>query len=217
MKKALLLLILSHAVLFVSAAPKIFVSVSDCGTIDVRMNEFTGFQREFSFVLEKMTVPNVWSAKQRHQVISMETSFINLSSGIYRVRCIAAISNNDVEDTFDKGIKESSISEKVEVRACDGEIPVYSKIAKNNVSQQDFRVFPNPANTEINVRLDKNYAGQNYDFSLYTITGQLLLKTKIEENGKAIDVRDLLNGIYFISIADQNTIVHQERLTINRK
>jgi hypothetical protein len=69
-------------------------------------------------------------------------------------------------------------------------------VGLENVQAGQFRVYPSPASTEINVELDKTIA-----IRLVDVTGKLLL----ELNGSSIyriDVTDLTPGMYIIESAE---------------
>lgn len=61
-------------------------------------------------------------------------------------------------------------------------------------AQDDISIFPNPARDQITLR---NVKGSGEPASIYSSTGQLVMKVKLEEE-KAIDVSKLEPGIYFV-------------------
>jgi hypothetical protein len=55
-------------------------------------------------------------------------------------------------------------------------------------------IFPNPANTEINIDLPSNGSAQ---IEISNAMGQVIIK---DQNKNKIDISNLTNGLYFISV-----------------
>jgi hypothetical protein len=55
-------------------------------------------------------------------------------------------------------------------------------------------IFPNPANSEINIVLPSN---DNTQIEITNAMGQLIIK---DQNKNKIDISNLKNGLYFISV-----------------
>jgi hypothetical protein len=217
MKKTLLFLLLLHAVIFTYAAPSISISTSECDKIDARLSEVSGYQRNFCYILEILTAPDIWSERKKNQTTEPITNFSNLLPGLYRVRCVAASEGTSEDSNFFTEPKDLAISNIIEIKDCGKHIPIGSKVQKINSSLLDVHIFPNPANTEVQIQLNRNVVNQAYTINLYSLTGQLIITTDIENNWKSIDVSDLSNGIYFISVLDDKNVLFKDRLVINRK
>lgn len=77
-----------------------------------------------------------------------------------------------------------------------------SSISEINTNKIAFSIFPNPANTNITLKVNPDLLD-----SFYTITdanGRLVLTGKIEEESMTINLFELSNGNYFLSIGNQN-------------
>ncbi|MCW3160081.1 GEVED domain-containing protein [Chryseobacterium oryctis] len=83
----------------------------------------------------------------------------------------------------------------------DGEVEDYTvRISKNpvvnTINQTDIMIYPNPVSTVLNV---KNIS-KKANYKIYNTTGQVVSSGLILNN--AIDVRNLINGVYVIDIDD---------------
>ena len=67
-------------------------------------------------------------------------------------------------------------------------------------SSKIFSVFPNPAQTIINVKADKKLLGSAY--VIYDNTGKLVLTGKINSENTVIELGDLSNGVYLFSVGE---------------
>jgi len=77
------------------------------------------------------------------------------------------------------------------------DLPEYLK------SFEKVSVYPNPAGNSITVNLDINQF-ENPKYALYNINGQLVDTGKIKSFNETIDITNLSNGVYVISIFDKN-------------
>ncbi|CAN5341774.1 hypothetical protein BH09BAC5_BH09BAC5_12060 [soil metagenome] len=75
-----------------------------------------------------------------------------------------------------------------------------SGIAENQL-QNNFSLFPNPANGIINLQFEN--AG-NYLVEIYNSFGQVVYSEKTNAQFNTIDTSDFANGFYFISTSDSN-------------
>lgn len=64
-------------------------------------------------------------------------------------------------------------------------------------------VYPNPAANELNIRF--NEAPVNRSVIIYNHLGQMQRKINITQQLTAININDLKNGLYFVSIGDKKT------------
>ena len=71
-------------------------------------------------------------------------------------------------------------------------------IEELNSSEVDFKIYPNPASDVISFEFE---GGNEINFvSISTITGELMLTKKLKNSGDTIDVSQLSNGVYLITI-----------------
>lgn len=67
-------------------------------------------------------------------------------------------------------------------------------------SNQNFLVYPNPAENQITFQLENNQKGIIY---LYDVLGQNILTKEISENNNVIDVQNLSNGVYYYNFESE--------------
>ena len=63
-----------------------------------------------------------------------------------------------------------------------------------------FSVYPNPANSQINVKADAKLFGSVY--TIYDNTGKLVLSGKINSANTIIELGNLSGGIYMFSVGE---------------
>jgi hypothetical protein len=69
---------------------------------------------------------------------------------------------------------------------------------------QDFAVFPNPATNQLNIDIGL----ENFEVNVFTMLGQVILT---EHNTKVLNVNNLAQGMYIISITANNHILTNQR------
>lgn len=75
--------------------------------------------------------------------------------------------------------------------------PLATPSFENSIS-----LYPNPATNWITV---KNNFTENQTVLLYNVTGQTIMKQKINQNENRLDVTKLQSGIYFLHFPETNT------------
>lgn len=65
---------------------------------------------------------------------------------------------------------------------------------------QNFKVFPNPASTVLNIEGDLPENIHSADITLLTVNGQILKRDVYAGKSKTLDVSELKNGIYILDI-----------------
>jgi hypothetical protein len=78
-------------------------------------------------------------------------------------------------------------------------------LAVNDFSREDLvRVYPNPANSQVNIRVNK-FAGK-LEVQIIDINGRIVLD-QVDENfnvEKSININDLQSGIYIVKVTGDN-------------
>lgn len=80
----------------------------------------------------------------------------------------------------------------------------------------DLKVWPNPANNQINLFLDKFEAGLNWKYELYDLRGTLVLSDHIDQAQTIINTDQLKNGIYTLSISSAQSHLNHQKLCIQK-
>lgn len=120
---------------------------------------------------------------------------ISKKLGLVLVRMGNQVSGGEVPTQFC-----NNIWEKLNAVMCDP-----TSIKENNSFIKAISIFPNPANTLINIDLPANSRVQ---IEITNALGQKILST---ENNNTIDISNLPNGLYFITIK-QGTHSHTQKL-----
>ena len=80
-------------------------------------------------------------------------------------------------------------------------LTVINNVGINEVSQSNlFSVYPNPANSQINVKADAKLLGSVYN--VYDNVGKVVLSGKINSENTVIDLGNLSGGIYLFSVGE---------------
>ena len=80
-------------------------------------------------------------------------------------------------------------------------LTVNNNVGINEFTQDNlFSVFPNPAQSVINVKADNNLIGEVY--SIYDNTGRVVLTGKLNAQNTTIELGDLSGGIYMFSVGE---------------
>lgn len=77
---------------------------------------------------------------------------------------------------------------------------------EENYLKNNFNLYPNPASNELTIELTENTNGE---VSIYNVSGELVIKSKTEENSKQqkIDITELPNGLYLCKIVFGSTSI----------
>lgn len=73
----------------------------------------------------------------------------------------------------------------------------------NNPDANAFTLYPNPANTVLNVNMPNGKTAESY--KVYDITGKTLLQGSLSDANSVINIESLANGNYLIKVSGQNT------------
>ena len=69
-------------------------------------------------------------------------------------------------------------------------------------SNQNFVVYPNPAENQITFQLENKHKGIVH---LYDVLGQKIIEKEVSENNNSIDIQNLSNGIYYYNFESNKT------------
>lgn len=84
----------------------------------------------------------------------------------------------------------------------------YSPEIKNDSKNNAFEIYPNPASTIVNLRLNKTI--ENAEISVINPNGTTLLKQKMKEKILQIDTAQFVPGVYFVRIdSDSETFIQK--------
>jgi hypothetical protein len=86
---------------------------------------------------------------------------------------------------------------------------VIGTLSVNNSVLEDVAIYPNPFNTNINIKLPSSLANNAMDVDVYDISGRLITKLENTQATNNIiqltNLEQLANGTYFVKIRDNST------------
>jgi hypothetical protein len=113
---------------------------------------------------------------------TLTVSNVTLSNNNQQFRCI--ISSGSCSDTSNVAV-----------------LTVNNNVGINETTQDNiFTVFPNPAQSIINVKADNKLIGDIY--TIYDNTGRVVLTGKINAQNTTIELGNLSGGIYMLSVGE---------------
>ena len=120
---------------------------------------------------------------------------VSKSAGLVVIRMGNQVSNGEVPTQFC-----NKIWEKLNAVMCNE-----TAINENISNMETISIFPNPANTEINIVVPLN---ENTQIEISNAMGQLIIK---DQNKNKIDISNLTNGLYYITVK-QGQKSHSQKL-----
>ena len=85
-------------------------------------------------------------------------------------------------------------------------------ILNSDLFDQDFLVYPNPANDKIIIDLLKS---QKATVEIINLTGQIISTQNINNKENTIRIDELSNGIYFLKITSENNFYSTRKIIVN--
>lgn len=95
-----------------------------------------------------------------------------------------------------------------------GGLGVYYQVNPNGINNHslkefvDFQIMPNPANSEVTIKMDSEYWSQNLKLNIYDMYGKQMLSQDISQNLK-IPISNYANGVYIIQL--QNSVYENNK------
>ena len=75
----------------------------------------------------------------------------------------------------------------------------FCNLSTNSFEKLNFTIFPNPANSELNITFD-NQAEKLVSYEIYSLTGQKVDKKSFESLNNKINIESLANGTYLLKL-----------------
>lgn len=85
---------------------------------------------------------------------------------------------------------------------CDGVICDTTTLDIESLQGLEFLISPNPASNAINIQFS-TFNNSPLTVKLFELTGKLVMETSIETNPQTLNVQDMENGIYLLSISSK--------------
>jgi hypothetical protein len=161
--------------------PKIPPTVYTAGAINVSPNA--------NGVTVKGPSPNYWN----------ESSYLELYASTITI-------NPGFLAEYGSYFKAGQVDDRIRNSRMDGEEKLTTLIV-DKINSFDFKVFPSPSSGIINLAITFNDIQQKCDIKVYNMLGVLvkqLFFTDVFEVQKIIDLSNLSNGVYTISVGADN-------------
>ncbi|NTW34094.1 MAG: T9SS type A sorting domain-containing protein, partial [Bacteroidetes bacterium] len=84
-------------------------------------------------------------------------------------------------------------------------VTVAGSINEKNINS-GISVYPNPANNNINIEIQKFLPKQNNVLSIYDVHGQLIFSRAIQQAQTKIDISNFATGVYIIKLYNKNGV-----------
>ena len=75
-------------------------------------------------------------------------------------------------------------------------------------------IYPNPAENQVNIRIDESYSFNNLNVQVVDLTGRTVLDTQINSAMSSLNVDGLEKGIYLVRIANGRETIHASKLIL---
>lgn len=85
------------------------------------------------------------------------------------------------------------------------------KLNSRSDFENDYKVYPNPSNGNVYIDAPSSIFEQSY--KIYDVSGKAILTGKLSEGNNFIDLRNNLNGLYYIQIKN-GTNLYQQKIVI---
>ncbi|MEO6303629.1 MAG: T9SS type A sorting domain-containing protein, partial [Bacteroidia bacterium] len=79
-----------------------------------------------------------------------------------------------------------------------------------SINNNPIAIFPNPAKAKLIVSLD--FFSDLTTVEIYTISGSLLIKQKINDLATQINISECENGIYFLLLKENGRVIEQKKI-----
>ncbi|WP_411766068.1 fibronectin type III domain-containing protein [Winogradskyella sp. A3E31] len=204
---------------------------------------FTSLSKDVSFSISGLDARVNGKPSNRYEEVATvtyvgangQTQSFNSYSGANQSTANVTISNfiSEVTVSLSNGVSGSTASLSVSLSSIDFCAQNPGATANNqsystsfnsgrNTSIKDFAVFPNPVNTELNIRLGLDVENETVDVTLniYDLRGKVIQKQQWRSISnsmfeKQIDVSRLSHGIYMVELVASNGLREMHKLIKN--
>ena len=88
----------------------------------------------------------------------------------------------------------------------------FGNVSVTEIKEQQWKVYPNPANGFVHIELLEQKGNTNKQLSVYAITGQIIDSYIFNSHNFEINLQNYPSGIYIIKVTDETGIVLQEKI-----
>ena len=76
-----------------------------------------------------------------------------------------------------------------------------TSINENNNSQENYKVYPNPLNSQLTIEIE---IAKEKEFRIFSTVGELVLSGRLNSNINTIDISSLSPNVYVLNIDDHS-------------
>lgn len=81
-------------------------------------------------------------------------------------------------------------------------------------TQVETSIYPNPAQNQVNIKIDEAYEFTNLNVQVVDLTGRVVLDTQINSAMSLLNVEGLEKGLYLVRIANGSETIHASKLIL---
>ncbi len=85
----------------------------------------------------------------------------------------------------------------------------------SRIKKADVFIYPNPAKNMVNIQYNTN--NQNATVSIMDAVGKIVKQQLLNNNSTAINISELANGIYTISVIQNSIVINNQKLIVTNK
>lgn len=128
------------------------------------------------------------------------------SNAEFRFRCDAS---GNADDVYIDDVTITATDGSAKMASSNSIKPLYSLRTVEEQTIEEFVIYPNPANSEININLPIE---DNTVAYIYNITGALIQEVNLANDLTRVDINDLAPGLYMIAVSDGDEVYTQKFL-----
>ena len=91
---------------------------------------------------------------------------------------------------------------------------IIGSVAEQSLKKSFFNLYPNPASDIINLNIN-NSNNEIFEINIYDVVGKLMHSEILKQNQKQINIENLVNGIYMVSVKSKSFIENQRLIIQN--
>ena len=168
-------------------------------------------------VTKSIIIPSGTLTGATRMRISMKRDVLPLSNEVFAYGEVKDFTVNISAPTASESQFISEVTENTSIKPDENNIaiPPASTVKCKSASIEEpsvtpilsLTVFPNPTESQINLRLDKIFGNEVY--SIYNMQGEMIKTEKVESNLTQVNVASLSAGIYLVTVKNGEQIVHE--------
>jgi hypothetical protein len=198
----LLLAILAGMGTALSAQIRLKTHLPACNTVYVSVDGLPAAgQPFFTFWLEQLQAPGIWSETTKKYSRQPFETFENLPAGTYRALCL-------LEWPAPYPIENSLVSAVFKVGPCVGDYPV--PVIPAGIPA----VYPNPATSILHIRPELAEPDADMRLDLFDLLGTRVLSVSLQADEQDIPIDRLTSGAYIACIYQNGQLISRQQVVV---